>query len=453
MKIIYDIAKPFDKLLKKQKIRAGEQYRPMYYVVEQSVDEGLLLYHTMTKALLLLTPEEAEIYRTNPADLQELIGLWFLVPQSHDDRLLSRQVREVAKMVAKPVKGITWYSIMTTTDCNARCFYCYEKGHAKIPMNKETAEHTADYIVRHCEGKKVRIQWFGGEPLFNKPIITLICQLLKKAGVEYESNMISNGYLLDDNTIAEACSLWQLKQIQITLDGTEEIYNRSKAYIYKKVNAYRRVISNIHRLQKAGIRVLVRLNVDIHNVDNLLELANELHQEFPDPEGIYVYVHQLFEEEKNRTAIHDEQKRKIVFNKMLEIRERLNVYGFFRGFKLRRKIKTYRCMADNDACINITPTGDIGKCDHYSDDNFVSHINSEDWNEQMLSSFRETHNEIEACATCFDYPNCFMLKKCLAVRHCFPEVCKDQHDIIKREMLNAYDNYNKKNKVEDEIQN
>ncbi len=46
MQIIYNTAKPFDLLLKKQKVEKGETYRPMYYVVEQSVDEGLLLYHT-----------------------------------------------------------------------------------------------------------------------------------------------------------------------------------------------------------------------------------------------------------------------------------------------------------------------------------------------------------------------------------------------------------------------
>ena len=125
MQIIYDIAKPFDKLLKKQKVKVGEQYRPMYYVVEQSVDEGLLLYHTMTKALMLLSPEEVEIYHTTPTALPQLIEEWFLVPESHDDRLLSRQIRDVARMLKKKTGAITSYIIMTTTDCNARCFYCY----------------------------------------------------------------------------------------------------------------------------------------------------------------------------------------------------------------------------------------------------------------------------------------------------------------------------------------
>lgn len=440
MQIIYNTAKPFDQLLKKQKVKKGEAYRPMYYVVEQPVEEGLLLYHTMTKALLLLSPDEAEEYKAHPENIPELIGLWFLVPQSHDDRLLSRQIRDVARMLEKKSDAITRYTIMTTTDCNARCFYCFEMGQPRIPMSDDTARRTADYIIRHSKGKKVTFNWYGGDPLYNKKVITLICQILTEAGIDYESKMISNGYLFDDDTIAEACNLWRLKRVQITLDGTEDVYNRFKAYIYKGVNAYRRVISNIHRLQEAGIKVSIRINIDMHNADDLLKLAEELHLEFPNPKGISVYIHQLFEEEKKRTAIHDEQKRRIVFAKMQEIRKTLVAGGLDNANKLRRKVKVNRCMADNDTCITITPNGHIGKCDHYTHQYFVSHIDSEDWDEEMLQSFRETNDETEACATCFDYPNCIMLKRCQATRHCFPEVCEDNLDKIKHEMLVAYNN-------------
>ena len=452
MQTIYQTTKPFDQLLKKQKVKKGETYRPMYYVVEQPVDEGLLLYHTMTKALLLLTHEEAEVYKTHPIDLPQLIELWFLVPQSHDDRLLSRQMRDVAKMYQKTSNAITYYTILTTTDCNARCFYCYEMGQPRIPMSEETARSTANYIIRHSKGEKVSIMWYGGDPLYNKGVITLICHHLTEAGVNFKSRIISNGYLFDDDVIAEACSLWQLKYVQITLDGTEEVYNRSKAYIYNNVNAYRRVIDNIHRLQKADIQITIRMNIDMHNADNLLELAKELHHEFPDPKGILVYIHPLFEEEKGRTAMHDEQKRRFVFAKMQEIRKILADSGFVRTVKLKQKVRINRCMADNDSCITITPTGNIGKCDHYSHDSFVSHIDSEEWDEEMLQSFRETYDEIEACSTCFNYPNCFMLKRCHATHHCYPEVREDDLDKIKYKMTVTYDNYINKKKNEYEVQ-
>ena len=458
MQIIYDIVKPFDKLLKKQKVKAGEQYRPMYYVVEQPVDEGLLLYHTMTKALLLLTPEEAETYKTTPTALPQLIEKWFLVPLSHNDHLLSQQIRDVAKMLEKKSLAITSYTIMTTTDCNARCFYCYEMGRPRVPMSKETAERTADYIINHCHNKKVNLRWFGGEPLYNKPVITLICKRLKDAGIDYHSTMVSNGYLFDDDTIKEAKEEWLLQKVQITLDGTEQTYNRCKAYIYKNVNAYQRVIGNIHRLQDADIRVSIRLNIDMHNAENLSELADELHKEFNDPKGISVYLHALFEEVKGSKAIHNDEKREYVFNQIYNIDTRLKDYGFTRSGRLNRQIKTNRCMADNDHSNLIVPNRHLGQCEHYSDDHYVSHINHDEWDNNMLSCFREAQPEIKACATCFNYPNCVRLKLCNDNPNCYQEERNNKLHKLEISIQNTYDNYlNKKEETaeedEDEIQN
>lgn len=441
MQIIYQTAKPFDQLLKKQKMAAGQTYRPMYYVVEQPVDEGLLLYHTMTKAMLLLTPEEAETYRTSPTALPQLVEQWFLVPESHDDRLLSRQIRDVARMLEKKTGAITSYTILTTTDCNARCFYCYELGRPRVPMSQETAIKTADYIISHCKGEKVSIHWFGGEPLYNKPVISQICQRLKDAGIQYASTMTSNGYLFDDSIVTEAKEEWRLEKVQITLDGTEQTYNRCKAYIYKDVNAFRRVIGNIHKLQDAGIHVSIRLNIDMHNAENLSELADELHREFSDPKGISVYMHALFEEVKGSKAIHDEEKRKFVFDQINDIESRLADYGLLKPRQLKREVKTNRCMADNDHSVVIVPDGHIGKCEHYSEDHFVGHIGHEEWDAQMLDHFRDTRDEIDACAICFNYPNCIRLKLCKDNPNCYQEEREHKHSKLRQSILRAFNNY------------
>lgn len=450
MQILYQTVKPFDKLLKKQKVKPGQQYRPMYYVVEQSVDEGLLLYHNMTRALLLLTPEEAKIYKSHPTDLPQLIEQWYLVPESHDDRLLSRQIRDVARMLKTKSDAITSYTILPTTDCNARCFYCFEKGRSRIPMSSETALQTADYIISHCQRKKVSLHWFGGEPLYNKSVITLICQRLKDAGIEYTSRMTSNGYLFDDDTIKEAKDLWNLKKVQITLDGTEKIYNRSKAYIYKGVNAYKRVIENIHRLKDANIRVSIRLNIDMHNANNLLELVDELHRDFYDPKGISVYIHTLFEETKGSQALHNEQKRNFVFGKILEIEKRLIDYGFSRLHYLNREVRTNLCMADNANSVVIVPNGSIGKCEHYTEDHFIGHIRNAEWDAQMIEDFQDTREEIDACTTCFNYPDCIWLKLCEDKPNCYHEE-RDHHLFkLRQSILSTY--HNNKEKLQDETQ-
>ena len=406
MQIIYQTAKPFDLLLKKQMMAAGQTYRPMYYVVEQPVEEGLLLYHTMTKAMLLLTPEEAETYRTSPTALPQLVEQWFLVPESHDDRLLSRQIRDVARMLEKKTGAITSYTILS-----------------------------------HCKGEKVSIHWFGGEPLYNKPVISLICQRLKDAGIQYTSTMTSNGYLFDDSIVTEAKEEWRLEKVQITLDGTEQTYNRCKAYIYKDVNAFRRVIGNIHKLQDAGIHVSIRLNIDMHNAENLSELADELHREFSDPKGISVYMHALFEEVKGSKAIHDEEKRKFVFDQINDIESRLADYGLLKPRQLKREVKTNRCMADNDHSVVIVPDGHIGKCEHYSEDHFVGHIGQEEWDAQMLDHFRDTRDEITACATCFNYPDCIWLKLCQDNPNCYQEEREHKHSKLRQSILRAFNNY------------
>ena len=458
MQTIYQTAKPFDQLLKKQKMKAGEQYRPMYYVVEQPVDEGLLLYHAMTKALLLLTPEEAEIYKTNPTALPQLVEQWFLVPQSHDDRLLSRQIRNVARMLENKTGVITSYTIMTTTDCNARCFYCYELGRPRVPMSQDTSEHTADYIIKHCQGKKVNLRWFGGEPLYNKPVISLICRRLKDAGIDYQSTMVSNGYLFDDHIVTEAKEEWRLKKVQITLDGTEQTYNRCKAYIYKDVNAYRRVIGNIHKLQDADIHVSIRLNIDMHNAANLSELADELHREFSNPKGISVYLHALFEDVKGSKAIHDDEKRRFVFDQINDIENRLKDYGFTRSGRLNRQVTTNRCMADSDRSALIVPDGHIGKCEHFSEDHFVGHIGHEDRDPLMTANFREVRDEIDACATCFNYPECIWLKLCEDTPNCYQEEREHKLRKLRQSILRAFNTYkdkqeeDKQEEIEDEAQ-
>jgi len=446
MKEIKSIANPLASLLNKQEIEVGQAYRPMYFVVELPVDEGLLLYNTLTKAMMLLSNEEAALYKCHPEELPKLINQWFLVPAAHDDRLLSRQVRDVTKLLGEEKKGITGYTILTTTDCNARCFYCYEKGRPRRPMTSETAQRVAQYIIDHCEKQKVSISWFGGEPLFNKSVITTICNKLSENDIDFSSSVISNGYLFDDKTVKEAVDIWRMKKVQITLDGTEAVYNRSKAYIYNGVNAYQRVFANIQRLLDASIYVTIRLNIDVYNADDLEKLTDELYSAFGGNDKLAVYLHMLFEMADGSVAIRNEKERKLVYEKMKEIEIKLTEYGFSATKPLPQDIKINSCMADNDHCVVIEPSGHIGKCEHYSEDHFIGHIDSEVCNEVMVENFRECHDEIEACATCFYYPNCIRLKLCADDTNCYEESRKDKLDQIRRSMLKTYQNYCKEKK-------
>ena len=400
MQVIIPTPLQYEQIVGRQKRVDGERYRLMTYVVQQPVTDGLLLYNTLTCSMVLLQPDEA-------ADItaqRELIDRWFLVPQGHDDHKLCRQVRQMAALLKPAAKAITYYTILTTTGCNARCFYCFEQGTKPVTMTTKTASKVVRYIVKHRGDEKVNISWFGGEPLVNAKAIDQICTGLREQGVPFRSEMISNGYLFDADRVQRAKDLWQLKRVQITLDGTAQTYNRVKDYVYRDVNAFERVLQNIGLLTGTGIHTRIRLNVGKHNIGEMAELVELLHQRFGANERLSVYSAGLLDEEHNAE----------LFAQRMQLEQQITACGFARKlYDLPKDIRLNCCMADDDGSrVVIAPDGHLGKCDHYLDREFFGHIDSEERNEAILRKFKERRADIEACATCFYYPQCIRLVMC-----------------------------------------
>lgn len=90
------------KILGKPKL-AEHGLRWMAYVVAQPVEGGVLVFHTLTRALLLLTPEEYAA----PDNLPELRDGWFRVPQKMDDMKYADQVRFIRRTMWKEPEHIT----------------------------------------------------------------------------------------------------------------------------------------------------------------------------------------------------------------------------------------------------------------------------------------------------------------------------------------------------------
>ena len=439
MRIIIPTASLFEQTVGRQKRADGQQYRLMTYVVQQPVADGLLLYNTLTCSLLLLTPDEA----TDLTAQQELIDCWFLVPQEHDDQKLCRQVRQMATLLKPAAKAITGYTILTTTGCNARCFYCFEQGTKPVTMTTKTASKVVRYIVTHRGDEKVSLKWFGGEPLVNARVIDQICTELREQGVPFRSSMISNGYLFDADKVQRAKDLWQLKRVQITLDGMEQTYNRVKAYVHQGVNAFERVLKNIGLLTTAGIHVSIRLNVDKHNIGEMAELVELLHQHFGTNEHLTVYSHELFGER----APEDNAE---LFAQRMQLEQQIAAYGYNPQQELQRDIKLNHCMADNDGSVVIAPDGHLGKCEHYIDSEFFGNLDSEERDKAILRKFKEHSADIEACSTCFYYPQCYRLVMCDDDSGCTLENRKEHQYETMKAMKYEYERYLSNSKDDNE---
>ena len=430
MKVIIPTTPLIEQIVGPQKRAEGQRYRLMTYVVQQPVDDGVLLYNTLTCSLVLLTPDEA-------ADItaqQELIDRWFLVPQDYDDRKACREIRQLTALFMPTEEVITLYTILTTTGCNARCFYCFEKGTKSVSMTAKTASKVVHYIVAHRGDEEVSLKWFGGEPLVNAKVIDQICTELREQGVPFRSIITSNGYLFDADKVQRAKDLWQLRRVQITLDGTEQTYNRVKAYVYQGVNAFERVLQNIGMLTAAGIRVNIRLNVDNYNIKEMATLVELLHQRFGTNEHLTVYSHVIYGERSPEDNAE-------LFAQRMQLEQQIAQCGYKRKQGLPKAIQAHYCGADDDRSVLIAPDGHLGKCNHYIDCEFFGHIDSEERDEAILRKFKERRPDIEACSTCFYYPQCILLTMCEIDVGCTPEYHQEHLHDIKESMKYEYERY------------
>lgn len=410
---------------------ANTELRMSKYCLPVPADGGVLLFNVLTRQLLWLTREEyAEALSSDYLRTQ-----WFTLPKAQEERELAELVRWVYTGLQEKPKHTTHYTILTTTACNARCYYCYEQGCTPISMTPETADKVVSYIARSCGGEKVKLSWFGGEPLMNVPAIDRISAGLRQQGIEFEATMTSNAYLFDDDITNRAVQSWNLKNVQITLDGTREVYNRTKAYVYKDTDPYQVVLENISRLLKAGIGVVIRLNMGHENGRDLMALVRILAERFEGEKLLRVYAHFLFDTQDSEKSCYTQEE----WAQLRELKAFLKDHGMAAGSKgLPRELPIRHCMADKGNAVVIVPDGHLGLCEHHTEDEFFGHIDAQDRDEAVIASWREPVKTVEACADCLYFPECTELKKCVGSILCNEMALEMRRYETQQAMLREY---------------
>ena len=133
-----------------------------------------------------------------------------------DDEYEIRKIR-FATMARRFIKESLSLTINPTLACNFRCPYCFEEGH---PVTRMTDE-TEDMVVKFISGfspKRLSVTWFGGEPLLEFNRIKSLTGKFKSLGIPYHASIITNGYLLSEETARQFAGL-NISSAQVTLDG------------------------------------------------------------------------------------------------------------------------------------------------------------------------------------------------------------------------------------------
>lgn len=173
--------------------------------------------------------------------------------------------------------------------------------------------------------------------------------------------MISNGSLITDEIVKKCNDEWNIKSIQITLDGFREDYNRVKNYISPFKYNFDKVITNIRKLIENGIKVSIRMNYDTENYSSLKKLILFLRDEFENEKNITFYVYPIWNalsEKKNAFVTNTKADKQLI-----DLLEMLVTNGMATAKNLARlRYRKHQCLACGINNYAILPNGDITKC-------------------------------------------------------------------------------------------
>lgn len=390
----------------------------MKFLIQTQMDDGLLLYNVVTSEMVLLDGSERDAFMNLPdhysKELDELIARHYAVPVSFDENRSVRELRALLRKLEAP-KRVSGFTILPTTECNARCYYCFESDFNHCTMTEEIANDVINYIVEKGKGEPVEITWFGGEPLVAVKRISQICAGLKDKNVQFKSTMVSNAYLFDTELIQTAKNDWHLTGVQVTLDGTEAVYNETKAYVNPKCNPYVRVLHNIGLLLDSDIIVAIRLNVTDTNFTDLSDLIEELAARFGGRKGFAGYSHAVYEGVGFRPLAYSDDN--LVDDRTVELDAKLRAKGLMGSHSRLPNLRVVHCMADSDSTRLIYPDGTIGKCENMPSSEGVGDIYHDIVDEKKNAWYKLTEQPTH-CNDCCLFPSCFDLVTCPEAGKC-----------------------------------
>lgn len=335
--------------------------------------------------------------------LEQLAVSRYIVESDYDEIKQYKQVLFLLKTMSGMKKGLKTYTIFPTTGCNARCVYCYEEGYAVKNMTPDTADRLVEYICETRHDDTVTLNWFGGEPLAGVNIIRRICTALAERGVEYKSKMVTNASLVTREIAHEARELWHLEKVQISLDGAEEDYTQRKNYYSPEKHNYAVVMQAVHYLADEDIKVVLRVNVDMDNIERIPGFLRNIRAEFGDMKNITLYLSALYQAQQGERCL---ELYKEIF-RLNGLQKELGIPMPGNASGRSGRLKVNYCMADCvDKSVVITPEGIFNNCEHLPEANVWGDIFEGVTDRNKYEELSKAPEIDEKCAECPFLPEC-----------------------------------------------
>lgn len=398
--------------------------------------EGLetLIYNTFSKSLVHLSwnISHRQIEDLTSDEIQILHSCNVIVNIDIDEQVKYWELHHLLRQIEYSIDAFYRYNILTTTGCNARCFYCFEDGVEIKTMSPRTAEQVATYIYNNSlNDEMIELRWFGGEPLVNYKAIDIICSNLRKKGQLFYSTISTNGTLIGLPHIYNSLKKWNFKQVRLSFDGLKEEHNRRKNYLSIH-DAYTVTLENVDKLIAIGIETSIRLTFDENNLNDICKVAEVLIKKYKGNKLVKVYSRCIFEKLTTIAANNNLAQVK----KLVEFKEFIDSLLFKNGLYDETKWQPigYQpsfCAANNPNAVVIDPIGRLTSCETITPNTqFWGDITNGVTDDNEKNRWIEITPIKEKCKTCHFLPSCTTFSLCP----------NDYYDCIER-ANNSYQNY------------
>lgn len=166
-----------------------------------------------------LCGETLERYFENPALLsgEERTGV-----EEELGRIKNREL-QMETLPPMPARSLRALCLNITAGCNLKCTYCFAHAPEKkaAHMSEETARAAVDMLIEKSDPDALlQIDFFGGEPLLNFPLIGKTAEYAEKTGREIKFTLTTNALALSEEKIDELKS--RGISLILSLDGDKE---------------------------------------------------------------------------------------------------------------------------------------------------------------------------------------------------------------------------------------
>lgn len=245
-----------------------------YNIIQQIDDSHYVIFNSISGIIKMLTNEQYQDYTNGQY-------LYFSPFYVDDDTNEMQNVRQRRESYINKKKDYIRFTILPTFECNANCAFCFENTYSRKTMSKAEVEQTILFIKSQAiKYKKLRIHWFGGEPMVALPIMYRITsELLEFCAyhdISYKACIGTNLSLINENNYLSIIRDLHIDTIEFAFDGNGSHHNFTKNYRNKNFDAFNHNLRMLDILVKNNITTIVRLNSTKANIDELLQLSDTL---------------------------------------------------------------------------------------------------------------------------------------------------------------------------------